>query len=142
MLSKPKLIITFIKGEQNNPFKSFNFLKKDYPIIDNKNEENIDIIDDDIFEKDKESQIVEFKLLSKKDDNYFIYKFNLYYGVNRAYCFLINYTKFLFELCFRENKNVIFRDLILKETDYFDNDSRRRMILINAPIATNIEGAF
>ena len=143
MMSKPNLLITFIREEsQKNPFKSINFLNKNYIIDDNQNILKIENISNDIFGKDKEKQIVEFILCGKNNKDNYIYKFNLYYGVNKAYCFLIGYTKYLFELYFKENKSVQYGNLVLKTTDYFDNDSRRRMILINAPMLMSIVGSY
>ena len=105
MYSKPNLLITFIlvKG-QKNPFKSINFLKENYPIEDDQKELKIDNISEDIFGEDKEKQIVEIILYKKNNKDKYIYKFNLYYGINKAYCFLIPYTKYLFELYFKEKK--------------------------------------
>ena len=143
MISKPNLLITFIRVKgQKNPFKSINFLNENYPIEEYQDILKIEKISEDLFGKDKDKQIIEFILYGENNKDNYIYKFNLYYGANKAYCFLIPYTKYLFELYFKDSKNVQYKDLLLKETDYFDNDSRRRMILINAPILMSIEGSY
>ncbi len=49
----------------------------------------------------------------------------------------------LFELYFREREvSVIYQDLELKNTDYFDDDSRRRMVIINPPFFIKIKDSY
>ena len=72
----------------------------------------------------------------------YTYRFHVYYGVNKAYLFLWKYTQILYEICFKEQQKVVYDSIVLDNTDYFDNDSRRRMIIINAPFQMKIEGCL
>ena len=144
MNSKAKLIINLIRLE-NNPFDSFIFLKQLYKIEQNANKLIIDI-PNYIF-KEKEKEIIEFILQSKKIDKkdeyqQYIYRFSIYNGINKAYLFLMKYSHMLYELCFKENHKVLYDNIILDDTDFFDIDSRRRMVIINAPYLMKIEGSY
>ena len=138
----PKLIITYILVEKN-PFESFIFLKKKYSIDELTNQITINI-PKELFGVKKEKKIIDFQLFYKDSNNSgkLIYKFYIYYGINKAYLFLSNKRKkFLFELYFKEKKTIIYEDMKLIESDYFDTDSRRRMVLINSPLDIQIEGS-
>ena len=137
MSISPKLIITFIRLEENNPFDSFIVLGQQYKI--EKLITELDIpIHESIFALNKEKKMIDFQLLSLTET--YTYRFNIYYGVNRAYLFLLEYTEMLCEICFKEQQRLECKNFFLDKTDFFDDDSRRRMILINAPIKIKIEG--
>ena len=103
MSISPKLIITFIRLEENNPFDSFIVLGKKYKI--EKLITELDIpIHESIFALNKEKKMIDFQLLSLTET--YIYRFNVYYGVNRAYLFLLEYTEMLCEICFKEQQRL------------------------------------
>ena len=143
MSVKPKLILFFIKLKEKNQFESFIFLGNKYLINESLESISIDI-EEDLFGKRKEKKIVELILvpISSSLEN-IIYKFNIYYGINKGYLFLSDEKqKMLFELNFKEEKSVIIENIELKNTDYFDIDSRRRMLLINCPYFIKIKGSY
>ena len=131
MESNTKIVITLIKKDMFfesceilNSFYCFNEMTDDKLIID---------VPDEKFDKSKEKILIEFKLISKYKSSTF--NFNVYYGINKAYCFLnmFEYTIQLYEFYFYKQVKVEYEGGILSETDSFENDSRSRMILINAP---------
>ena len=143
MSVKPKLILFFIKLKEKNQFESFIFLGNKYLINESLESISIDI-EEDLFGKRKEKKIVELILvpISRSLEN-IIYKFNIYYGINKGYLFLSDEKqKMLFELNFKEEKSVIIENIELKNTDYFDIDSRRRMLLINCPYLIKIKDSY
>ena len=140
MSTNLKLIITFIRLEENCPFESFYLLGQNHKIEKTIDELTIDI-PENIFELDKEKKIIDFQLFPKDINcQTYTYRFHVYYGVNKAYLFLLKYTQILYEICFKEQEKVVYDNIILDKIDSFDNDSRRRMIIINAPFQTKIEG--
>ena len=145
----PKLMIYYIKLNEDNPFESFLFLNKKYIIDKSSKYISIDI-DKNLLTERKEKKIFKIEFIRKTktkelniSDN-IIYRFNLYFGVNKAYLFLSNQKEqLLFELYFREKEvSVIYENLELTNTDYFDDDSRRRMVIINSPYLIKIKGSY
>ena len=130
--SKAKLVLNIIKKkiyfEYCEIFGSIYSLKEPKTLT-------IDI-PEYIFRKSKERKVIKFKLM--KDTSYDeveIYKFNVYYGINKAYCFLDlkKCTFNLYEICFYKPVQIKYNEELLTEKDSFDNDSRSRIILINSP---------
>ena len=130
--SKAKLVLTIIKKkiyfEYCEVFGSIYSLKEAKKLT-------IDI-PEYIFRKSKERKVIKFKLMKDtSSDEVEIYKFNVYYGINKAYCFLDlkKCTFNLYEICFYKTVQIKYNEELLTEKDFFDNDSRSRIILINSP---------
>ena len=89
-----------------------------------------------VFAKSKERKIIQFKLKRDTEPSLtLLFKFNVYYGINKAYCFLdpMPFTSELYEICFYKKVVIKYEKEILIETDSFEDDSRTRIILINSP---------
>ena len=106
-------------------------------IYDLKTAKNVTIaIPKYLFAASKEKKTIKFKLIRAADSSKFrVFKFNIYYGINKAYCFLDSedLTLKLFEICFYKPAKIKYNEDLLTETDSFENDSRTRIILINSP---------
>ena len=129
---KAKLVLTIWKKniyfESCEIFDSIQSLKTAEKLI-------IDI-PEYIFAKSKERKIIQFKLKRDAEPSLtLIFKFNIYYGINKAYCFLdlIDFTFELYEICFYKPVEIKYKKESLIETDSFEDDSRTRIILINSP---------
>ena len=114
-------------------FESCEILNSFYNFKEIDNDKLIINVQDENFFKSKEKIIIEIKLISKYKSIKF--NFNVYYGINKAYCFhsLFENSTQLYEFYFYNQIKVEYKDGKLTETDSFENDSRSRMILINAP---------
>ena len=98
-----------------------------------------------VFAESKERKTITFKLIKNAyPPKAEIFKFNIYYGINKAYCFLDSYkfTIKLFEICFYKPAKIKYNEELLTETDYFENDSRTRIVLINSPLSLSIDDAL
>ena len=131
MESHTKIIITLIKKDMS--FESCEILNTIYNLNDLPNDKLIIDVPDKKFDESKEKIIIEIKLISKFISKKF--NFNVYYGINKAYCFLSLFGNSfqLYEFYFYKQVKVEYEDGELTETDSFENDSRSRMILINPP---------
>ena len=127
-----KLVLTIVKKEIY-----FGSCEVFGSIYDLKTDENVTIaIPNYLFAESKEKKTIKFKLIRDSDSTKFIvFKFNIYYGINKAYCFLDSFglTLKLFEICFYKPTKIKYEENILTETDSFEKDSRTRIILINPP---------
>ena len=98
-----------------------------------------------VFAESKERKTITFKLIKNAyPPKTKIFKFNIYYGINKAYCFLdiIKFTLELFEICFYKPAKIKYNEEFLTETDSFENDSRTRIVLINSPLILTIDDAL
>ena len=133
-MANTKLILYFIKGEKS--FFHFIRILNILYIIDSDSLE-IDI-DDTIFGESKEKKIIDVELIPNdplEKGNKF--KMNLFYGMNKAYCFLSERDKILIEYNFIEYENIFYEG---KELNQFDgNGLVKRIILINAPRTITIK---
>ena len=113
-MSKSKLIINFVKNpKMKKYYESLIFLKKSYP-IENKPLE-IDI-DDKYFNDLREKIIVDFSLVPLDIlSDPVQYKMNIFYGINKAYCFLTEVSKILIEYSFIDEQRIFYDDYELKE---------------------------
>ena len=131
-MSKSKLIINFIQQKgKKKLYDSIIFLNKTHKI--NCKTLKIDI-DDKYFNSLKERIIVDLGLkpvdiLSPSIQ----FKMNIYYGINKAYCFLTedNKCKVLIEYNYIEVQQIFYDDLKLNEYD--GNGLVKRIVLINSP---------
>ena len=135
-----KLIITLIKKEEEEFFNSCEILNSLYNFDKITDGKLIIDIPDEKFGISKEKIIIEFKLISKSELN--IFNLNIYYGINKAYCFLSSHKHItqLYEFYFYKPIKVEYKDGQLTETDSFEDDSRSRMILINPPLNIKFDG--
>ena len=134
-MSKSKLIINFVKNpKMEKYYESLIFLKKSYP-IENKPLE-IDI-DDKYFNDLREKIIVDFSLVPLDIlSDPVQYKINIFYGINKAYCFLTEVNKILIEYSFIDEQRIFYDDYELKEYD--GNGLVKRIVLINSPYVLDI----
>ena len=129
-MSNSKIIIHFIKGiDRKGYYSSINFLNKVYKIG---TKDLIIDIEDKYFNDWKEKIIVEIQinpldLLSKP----FKYKMNLFYGINKAYCFVTEEENLLVEYNYIDEQQIFYRDYELNEYD--GNGLVKRLVLINCP---------
>ena len=134
-MSKSKLIINFVKNPKlKKYYDSLIFLKKSYP-IKNKTLE-IDI-DDKYFNDLREKIVVDFSLVPLDIlSDPIQYKMNIFYGINKAYCFLTEVNKILIEYSFIDEQRIFYDDYELKEYD--GNGLVKRIVLINSPYVLDI----
>ena len=130
----PKLIIFFIK-EKKRYFFFIRILNKVYPTKDSKLE--IDISQE--FINSKEKKIIDLELVQNTSlEGGIKFKMNLFYGTNKAYCFLNkNDYEILVEYNFIEYEGIFYKQKELNEHD--GNGLVNRLVLINAPLAINIK---
>ena len=93
----------------------------------------------------KDKKIIDFQLILKDDKNEeIINEFNLIYfhifiGINKVYCFISQDFGKSFDICcLNEKIRVYYRKMELKEFNYLENDTRARIVLINAPLKIEI----
>ena len=139
---KAKLILTVFKKDMF--FESCQIFGSIYNFKELLKDKLIIEIPENILNSSNGRAIIEFQLISK-DKNYnpsLTFKFNAYFGINKAYCFLstFNRTLQLYEFCFYKQARIKLEEGILAETDSFENDSRSRIILINAPNFITLDG--
>ena len=131
---KAQLVLTIIRN--NMFFESCKIFGVKFNFNEILNDQVIIDIPDTVFDKSKEKKIIPFTLISSNEklSKSLSYKFNIYYGINKAYCFLalINSLQ-LYELCFYQPVIIEYEEGKLPERDYFESDSRTRIILINSP---------
>ena len=131
---KAKLVLNIIRN--NIFFESCKILGTIYNFNEILNDQVIIDIPDTVFDKSKEKKIIPFTLITSNEklSKSLSYKFNIYYGINKAYCFLalINSLQ-LYELCLYQPATIEYEEGKLPERDYFESDSRTRIILINSP---------
>jgi len=133
-----QLIITLIKQEKC--FDSCEILGSTYNFDKISDDKLIIDIPDEKFGISKEKIIIEIKLISQS--KFDIFNLNVYYGINKAYCFLSlhGHINQLYEFYFYKPAKVEYKDGQLTETDSFEEDSRSRMILINPPLKIKFDG--
>ena len=133
--NKPELIINFLPVETKYCFTSIKILQNTYKIsLDNKPLKII--FNEQIFGKEKEKIIIEIELISEFNNNILKFNYNIYYGLNKAYCLLDipkeKNKRCLAEICFyNENIELYVKDIKLDQKDYFDDSNRKRITLIN-----------
>ena len=129
-MSKSKIIIRFIKGiKRKGYYDSINFLNKNYKIG---NKDLIIDIEDKYFNDWKEKIIVDIQInpldyFSKP----FKYKMNIFYGINKAYCFVTEEENLLVEYNYIDEQQILYKDYELNEYD--GNGLVKRLVLINCP---------
>ena len=115
-------------GLEEAIFSGYKFLGN----VHNFNETNI-TINKETFKEEKSRQIVDFELISKSNiKNNIIYKFFVYKGLNKAYCFLDGKYKATYDVvCLDKSYKIFYMETELKEMNTLENDPRMRLILIN-----------
>ena len=133
-MSNSKLIINFIqRKKRQNYYDSFIFLDKTYKIKDKTL--SIDI-EDKYFNNLKEKIIVDFKLIATDIlDTIYTYKINIYYGINKAYCFISEDNELLIEYNYIDEQKIFYHNFELDEYD--GNGLVKRLVLINTPSILN-----
>ena len=85
---------------------------------------------------------MDFQLILKeksKKKPFQLYQFYTYFGINKAYCFIEQIGGKTFDICcLDEQIKVSDEDIILNEFNYLENDTRSRIVLINAPMTVLI----
>jgi len=135
-----KLILNFIGNKAKSIFSGYKFLDKIYDF-----ETSELMIPDKLFEPLKEKKLIEFQLILKEEFKFEgeapfpPYQFYIYYGINKAYCFIYNIGTVTFDICCLEEQiKISNRGINLDEFNYLENDARSRIVLINAPITVSI----
>ena len=134
-MSKSKLIVNFVQYKtKTKTYESLMFLEKKYKIG---GQPLVIPIEDKYFNDSKEKIIVDlslvpFDILSDQVH----YKMNIYYGTNKAYCFMEEKNKVLIEYSFIDEQRIFFEDYELKEYD--GNGLVKRIVLINSPYILDI----
>ena len=135
-----KLILNFIGNKAKSIFSGYKFLDKIYDF-----ETSELMIPDKLFEPLKEKKLLEFQLILKEEFKiegeapFPPYQFYIYYGINKAYCFIDNIGKATFDICCLDEQIKVSDDfIILDEFNYLENDARSRIVLINTPITVSI----
>ena len=129
-----KLLLYFLG--KNILFSGYKVLEKIYDF----NTTEI-TLPDEIFGTYKEKTIIDFQLILKDDtlENNPCFNFYVYFGINKAYCFIYNINQMLFDICcIDKNITIYYGKNELKEFNYLENDSRARIVLINSPSILNI----
>ena len=136
-MSETKLIIYFFrnKGEKSY-YSSIRLLNKDYDI---KNKYISIDIEDKNFNKEKEKivldlEIIPYDILS----NILKYRINIFFGINKAYCFLNKTSDLLIEYNYIGEEKIFYKTYELKEND--GNGLVKRLTLINSPLTLLISG--
>ena len=134
-----KLIIYFIGDTKNGFFKRYKIFENIYDFNNNE----ITFINDSYDKK----KYIEFQLISENTQKKYpkpIFKFFIYIGINKVYCFIRDeLSNHLFDFCFLDKKvKFEYDDVELKDLNYLENDSRIRIVLINPPSDMNINDEF
>ena len=95
----------------------------------------------DLFPRGKGKKLIDFQLIKRgniiKQD--LCFKFHIFKGVNKGYCFLDNEDGITFDICsLDKNFKISYQQNELKEFNYIENDPRVRIILINSPSRLDI----
>ena len=132
-----KLFLKFIKKEKTH-FFAVKLLQRQFSTKCDKLEINIDEINANLFKDSKEKKIIDFEMLSVDDpleplegNSNIKFKMNLFYGINKAYCFLSKKKGQLIEYNFIDHQDIYYGKIKLDEFD--GNDFVKRLVLINAP---------
>ena len=132
-----KLILFFIGNKKNTIFKCFKILEKTYDF-----ETNEITIPNSIFNPWKEKKIIDFQLILKEDekeDEPTSFQFYIYFGINKVYCFINQISEVTFDICCLDKKVRVYnRKTELTEFNNLENDTRSRIVLINAPSTLKI----
>ena len=135
-----KLILIFIGDKAKSIFSGYKVLDKIYDF-----ETSEIMIPNKLFEPLKEKKLLEFQLIIKEDSKmegespFPPYHFYTYFGINKAYCFIEHIGRVTFDICCLDEKiKISNRGINLDEFNYLENDTRARIILINAPITVSI----
>ena len=137
-----KLTIYFIGDKTNTPFSGYKIFEKIYDFDTNEIKFSKGI--NDSF---KDKKMIDFQLILKKEaieELPPVFHFFLYKGINIVYCFIMDdLTNLLFDYCFLDkNATVSYKNIVLKEFNYLENDSRSRIKLINSPPKIKINNIF
>ena len=132
-----KLILFFIGNKKNTIFNGFKILQKTYDF------ETTEItIPNSIFNPWKEKKIIDFQLILKEDENEegpTSFQIYIYIGINKIYCFINQISQASFDICCLDKKvGVYYGKTELTEFNYLENDTRSRIVLINAPSTIKI----
>ena len=125
---KAKLILTIFK--KNMFFESCKIFGSIYNFKDIPNDKLIIEIPKNILNRSIGRTVIEFELISNSEKiRSKIFKFNVYFGINKAYCFLSadDCTFKLYEFCLYKPTKIKCDEGVLTETDSFENDSRSRI---------------
>ena len=136
-MSKTKLIINFIKRKKKKYYNSIIFLNHSHEI--NKNYLSLDV-EDNLFNSTKEKIVLDLGLVPTDIlSNTLNFKIKIFYGINKAYCFLSedNPNELLIEYNSLENHKIIYDNNELL-TEYDGNNLVKRIIFINAPSTIKI----
>ena len=136
-MSKTKLIINFIKRKKKKYYNSIIFLNSPHEI--NENYLSLDI-EDNLFNSTNEKIVLDIGLVPIDIlSNTLYFKINIFYGINKAYCFLSedNQNELLIEYNSLENQKIIYDNNALL-TEYDGNSLVKRIIFINAPSTIKI----
>lgn len=135
-----KLILSFIGDKSTSIFKGYKISNEIYNF--EKNVINIPFNSSDAFE---EKKIIDFQLLFKKNINKQsqCYRIPLYIGINKAYCFIDQQWWSTYDICCLDKRvRIIYDKMELNELNYLENDTRTRIILINASPFVQINGTI
>ena len=129
-----KLIIYFLGNK--GLFTGFKCLGKTYDLKTKEIE-----FSNDLFPYGKEKKLIDFQLIQKgniiKKD--LCFKFHIFRGINKCYCFLDNENGITFDICsIDKNFKISYEQNELNEFNYLENDPRIRIILINSPARLDI----
>ena len=132
-----KLILFFIGNKKNTIFNGFKILQKTYDF------ETTEItIPNSILNLGKEKKIIDFQLTLKeneREDDPISFQFYIYFGINKIYCFIDQVSQASFDICcLNKRVGVYYGKTELTEFNYLENDSRSRIVLINAPSTIKI----
>jgi len=136
-MSETKLIIYFFNNKnEKSYFSSIRLLNKVYDI---KNEYISIDIEDQNFSKEKEKIILDFEIIPYDILNKILnYRINIFFGINKAYCFLNKTSDLLIEYNYIEEEKIFYKTYELKEYD--GNGLVKRLTLINSPLTLLISG--
>lgn len=128
-MSDTKLSINFLKKKDRMYYKSIIIFNKKYDI--GSTSLKVDI-PNELFKNTREKKIINITLIPEDlSIKPFEYKFNIFYGNNKAYCFLSEEKELLVEYNYLGNEEIIYENQVLKEYD--GNGLVKRLVLINSP---------
>ena len=132
-----KLILYFIGNKKNTIFNGFKIFQKTYDF-----ETTEIIIPNSIFQPWNEKKIIDFQLILKEDENEdgpTCFQIYIYIGINKVYCFINQISQSSFDICCLDKKvRIFYGKTELTEFNYLENDTRSRIVLINAPSTIKI----